>query len=100
LFSIVGVLEGKQTENGRNERNDRKSLSQSTQVAEAYDAAARIDKELTKSISDFFVSYNALQGRNSSRLGCMAGNELCVDQKGGIKATIQRVGSIHVLRQG
>jgi len=70
LGKVVGVLEGKQTENGKGERNDRiiavpidgKSRQPMTPVP-------RIDKELTKSISDCFVSYNALQGKKFVPLG-------------------------------
>jgi inorganic pyrophosphatase len=64
LGKIVGVLEGKQTENGRNERNDRIiAVPIDVKSRKPVMPAHRIDKEFTKSISDVFVSYNALQGK-------------------------------------
>jgi inorganic pyrophosphatase len=70
LGKIVGVLEGKQTENGRNERNDRIiAIPLEGKSRKPMAPAPRIDKTLEKGITDFFVSYNALQGKKFVPLG-------------------------------
>ena len=70
LGKIIGVLEGKETENGRNERNDRIiAIPLDGKSRKPMVPLPRVDKELTKAISDFFVSYTALQGKKFVPLG-------------------------------
>ena len=70
LGKIVAVLEGKQTEKGKTERNDRliavpvEGKSRKPMMPEP-----RVSNELKKAIGDFFVSYNALQGKKFVPLG-------------------------------
>jgi len=86
LGKIVGVLEGKQTEKGRNERNDRIiAIPIDGKSRKPMMPAPRIDKELTKSISDFFVSYNALQGKKFVPLGMHGRKRALQLVKSGIK---------------
>jgi inorganic pyrophosphatase len=70
LGRIIGALEGKQTEKGRNERNDRIiAIPIDGKSRKPMMPVPRVDKELTKAIADFFVSYNALQGKKFVPLG-------------------------------
>jgi inorganic pyrophosphatase len=70
LGKIIGVLEGKQTEKGRNERNDRiLAIPLDGKSRKPMMPAPRVDKALEKGITDFFVSYNALQGKKFVPLG-------------------------------
>jgi inorganic pyrophosphatase len=70
LGKIIGVLEGKQMEKGRNERNDRIiAIPLDGKSRKPMVPAPRVDKELEKGITDFFVSYNALQGKKFVPLG-------------------------------
>lgn len=70
LGKIVGVLEAKQTENGETERNDRLiAIPLDAKSREAMVPTPRFDKILAKAITDFFVSYNALQGKKFKSLG-------------------------------
>ena len=75
LGKIIGVLEGKQTENGRNERNDRIiAIPIDAKSRKPMMPVPRVDKELMKAISDFFVSYNALQRKKFVPLGMKGPN--------------------------
>src|SRR5258708_410296 len=75
LGKIVGVLEGKQTESGRNERNDRIiAIPIDRKSRKPLMPAPRIAKEFTKSISAFFVSYNARHDKKFAPLGILAPN--------------------------
>ncbi len=70
LGKIIGVLEGKQTEKGRNERNDRIiAIPLDGKSRKPMMPAPCVDKALEKGIIDFFVSYNALQGKKFLPLG-------------------------------
>jgi inorganic pyrophosphatase len=70
LGKIVGVLEGKQTENGRNARNDRiLAIPLDGKSRKPMTPAPRVDKALENAIVDFFVSYNSLQGKKFVPLG-------------------------------
>jgi inorganic pyrophosphatase len=70
LGKIIGVLEGKQTENGSSERNDRLiAIPLDGKSRKPMMPAPRIDKVLTKAITDFFVVYNSLQGKKFVPLG-------------------------------
>jgi inorganic pyrophosphatase len=70
LGKIIGVLEGKQTEKGRSERNDRiLAIPLDGKSRKPMMPAPRVDKALEKGIMDFFVSYNALQGKKFVPLG-------------------------------
>jgi inorganic pyrophosphatase len=70
LGKVIGVLEGKQTENGKNERNDRIiAVPLDAKSRKPMMPAPRVDKALGKAISDFFVSYNARQGKRFVPLG-------------------------------
>jgi inorganic pyrophosphatase len=63
-------LEGKQTEKGRNERNDRIiAIPLDGKSRKPMVPVPRVDKALEKGITDFFVSYNALQGKKFVPLG-------------------------------
>jgi inorganic pyrophosphatase len=70
LGKIIGVLEGKQTENGSSERNDRIiAVPLDVKSRTPMVPAPRFDKALAKAITDFFVSYNARQGKKFVPLG-------------------------------
>src|SRR5438270_11461970 len=70
LGKIVGVLEGKQSENGNTERNDRIiAIPVEGKSRKPMMPVPHVDKELTKAITEFFVSYNALQGKKFVPLG-------------------------------
>jgi inorganic pyrophosphatase len=91
LGKIIGVLEGKQTENGRNERNDRIiAIPLDGKSRKPMVPAPRIDKELAKAISDFFVSYNALQGKKFVPLGMHGRKRALQLVKSGIQQAKQK----------
>src|SRR5439155_27326921 len=70
LGKVVGVLEGKQIENGGSQRNDRIiALPLDGKSKEPMLPAPRFDKALAKAITEFFVSYNAMQGKKFTPLG-------------------------------
>jgi inorganic pyrophosphatase len=70
LGKIIGVLEGRQTEKGRSERNDRIiAVPLDVKSRKPMMPAPRVDKALEKGITDFFIAYNALQGKKFVPLG-------------------------------
>jgi inorganic pyrophosphatase len=70
LGKVIGVLEGKQMESGRNERNDRIiAIPLEAKSRKPMVPTPRVDRALEKGITDFFVSYNALQGKKFVPLG-------------------------------
>src|SRR3982074_1491789 len=88
LGKIIGVLEGKQTENGSSERNDRiiavpLDVKSRTRMV----PAPRFDNALAKAITDFFVSYNARQGKKFVPLG-LHGRKRALQL---VKSSMQRV---------
>jgi inorganic pyrophosphatase len=86
LGEIIGVLEGKQTENGRSERNDRIiAIPIDGKSRKPMIPVPRVDKELTKAITDFFVSYNALQGKKFVPLGMHGRSRALRLVKNGVK---------------
>jgi inorganic pyrophosphatase len=70
LVRIVGVLEAKQTQDGRTQRNDR--LIGVARASRAYGAIRSIKdvpRHLLDEIEHFFVSYNEERGRSFRPLG-------------------------------
>jgi inorganic pyrophosphatase len=68
---LVGIIEGRQTEGKKSERNDRLlAVSEySLQYADIKDAKD-LDNKLLKSLEDFFVNYHALDKETFKFLGC------------------------------
>src|SRR5690349_3901640 len=70
IGKVIGVLEGKQVENGRNERNDRIiAIPLDAKSRKPMMPAPRVDRALEKGIINFFVSYNELQQKKFVPLG-------------------------------
>ena len=70
LGKIIAVLEGKQMEHGKSERNDRIiAIPLEGKSRKPMMPAPRIDRALEKAITGFFVSYNTLQGKKFVPLG-------------------------------
>ena len=68
---IIGVIRAQQTDKGKTVENDRivaveRDCREFNQIAEFAD----LDKKLLKELEDFFVHYNALEGRKFKLLGC------------------------------
>jgi inorganic pyrophosphatase len=91
LGKVIGVLEGKQTEQGRNERNDRIiAIPLDGKSRKPMVPAPRVDKALEKGITDFFVSYNALQGKKFVPLGLHGRKRALQLVKSGIQQVKQK----------
>jgi inorganic pyrophosphatase len=73
---LIGIIEGKQSENGNSERNDRVlAVSEySLQYADVKDVKD-LDKKLLKSLEDFFVNYHALDKESFKLLACKGAKE-------------------------
>jgi inorganic pyrophosphatase len=61
---LLGVIEAKQTENGKTERNDRLiAASANSRTHEKLNALTDLDPVLLDEIEHFFVSYNEAKGK-------------------------------------
>ena len=61
---LLGVIEAKQTEKGKTQRNDRLlAVSCDSRTHEQIKSIADIDRVLLQEIEHFFVSYNAAKGK-------------------------------------
>jgi inorganic pyrophosphatase len=61
---LLGVIEAKQTEKGKTERNDRLiAVSANSRTHEQLKSLADLDPVLLHEIEHFFVSYNQVKGK-------------------------------------
>jgi len=70
---LLGVIEAEQTEKGKTERNDR-FIAIPIEVKSGNPPAGsiqRLESSLAKTITDFFVAYNKLQGKQFKALSCL-----------------------------
>lgn len=68
---LVGIIEGKQTEDGKTERNDRLlAVSELSMQYASIKDVKDIDKKILKSLEDFFVNYHALEKANFKMIAC------------------------------
>jgi inorganic pyrophosphatase len=64
LGKILAVMEGEQVEKGKKQRNDRIiALPLDAKSREPLRPAVHFDEALAKSLTEFFVTYNKLQGK-------------------------------------
>ncbi len=67
---LLGVIEAKQTEGGKTERNDRLiAVSANAETHREVKSLSDLDKKLVEQIEHFFVSYNAAKGKKFRPLG-------------------------------
>ncbi|HJT79589.1 MAG TPA: inorganic diphosphatase [Chthoniobacterales bacterium] len=67
---LIGVIEAKQTENGKTERNDRLiAVAAESHTHRGIKKLSDLDSTLIKEIEHFFVSYNASRGKKFTPLG-------------------------------
>jgi inorganic pyrophosphatase len=67
---LIGVLEAKQTQKGKTERNDRLVAVVETELnPPAFRSLAELDRHRLDEIEHFFVSYNEMEGRRFEPLG-------------------------------
>jgi inorganic pyrophosphatase len=70
LGRLLGVIEGKQVERGKANRNDRLVvIPVSAKSHEPVLPMRKLDKALASEITKFFVSYNQMQGKEFKPLG-------------------------------
>ena len=70
LGKIVAVMEGEQVEKGETQRNDRIiAIPLDARSREPVQPAVHFDEGLAKSLTEFFVTYNKLQGKEFRPLG-------------------------------
>ena len=70
LGEILDVLKGKQTENGKTERNDRIIVAPIDSVARTrMQPEIILNNDLRTEIGEFFVKYNDLQGKFFEMIG-------------------------------
>jgi inorganic pyrophosphatase len=70
LGKILAVMEGEQVEKGKKQRNDRIiALPLDAKSREPLRPAVHFDEALAKSLTEFFVTYNKLQGKEFRPLG-------------------------------
>ncbi len=68
---LVGIIEGKQTEDGKTERNDRLlAVSELSMQYHSIKDVKDIDKKILQSLEDFFVNYHALEKANFKMIAC------------------------------
>ena len=61
---LIGVIEAKQSENGKSERNDRLiGVAAKSHIHESLKSLKKVDSNLVDEIEHFFVSYNAARGK-------------------------------------
>ena len=67
---LLGVIEAEQTENGKTERNDRLIAVpvEAKSGKPPANALKRLEPELAQKITEFFVAYNKLQGKQFRKL--------------------------------
>ena len=82
---LLGVIEAKQTEKGKTERNDRLiAVSTDSRIHEKLKAITDLDPVLLDEIEHFFVSYNEVKGKKFKplrRLGSVQARNLVVRSK-------------------
>ena len=85
LCRLLGVIEAKQTEKGKTERNDRLiAVSTDSRTHERLKAITDLDPVLLDEIEHFFVSYNEVKGKKFKpvrRLGSAHARKLVVRSK-------------------
>jgi inorganic pyrophosphatase len=60
---LIGVIEGKQTEKGKSERNDRLlAVAESSHTHSDINSVNDLNKELLKELEQFLVNYHANDG--------------------------------------
>jgi inorganic pyrophosphatase len=69
---LLGVIEAEQTENGKTERNDRLVAVpvEAKTGRPSRGAVEHLESSLATRITEFFVTYNELQGKLFKTLGC------------------------------
>ena len=68
---LIGVIEGKQTEDGKSERNDRLlAVAESSHTHSDINSVKDLNKELLKEIEKFLVNYHANDGTEFKVLAC------------------------------
>ena len=67
---LLGVIKGEQTEKGETERNDRLiAVASKSKTHEGLKSLSDLDPKLVDEIEHFFVSYNAIRGKEFKPLG-------------------------------
>ena len=67
---LIGVIEAKQTEDGKTERNDRLiAVAAESHTDRGIKKLSDLDSTLVKEIEHFFVSYNASRGKKFKPIG-------------------------------
>lgn len=67
---LIGIIEANQSEDGKTERNDRLiAVAAKSHTHNGIKSFSHLDRNLTKEIEHFFVSYNAARGRQFKPLG-------------------------------
>jgi inorganic pyrophosphatase len=67
---VVGVIEGEQTEGGATGRNDRLlGVASASHLHEPVSRVEELNPRLVEQVSQFFVNYNALKGKEFKVLG-------------------------------
>lgn len=68
---LIGIIEGEQREDGKSERNDRLlAVSEHSMQYANVEDVKDLDKNLLKSLEDFFVNYHALEKATFKLLAC------------------------------
>jgi inorganic pyrophosphatase len=67
---LIGVIEARQTEDGKTERNDRLiAVAEESRTHREIDELADLPENLLHEIEHFFVSYNAAKGKQFEPIG-------------------------------
>ena len=67
---LIGVIEAKQTDDGKTLRNDRLiAVSKESHLHRAVHSIKDIDARLLDEIEEFFISYNTMKGEEFKPLG-------------------------------
>ncbi|MDQ6894427.1 MAG: inorganic diphosphatase [Acidobacteriota bacterium] len=67
---LIGVIEARQTEDGKTERNDRLiAVAEASRTHKAIEELADLPENLLHEIEHFFVSYNAAKGKQFEPIG-------------------------------
>jgi inorganic pyrophosphatase len=68
---LIGVIEGKQTEKGKSERNDRLlAVAESSHTHSDINSVNDLNKDLLKELEQFLVNYHANDGAEFKVLAC------------------------------
>ena len=87
LGQLIGALECEQTQDGKTERNDRLlAMPIDAKKREPMLPGITFDNRLTKAITEFFIKYNELQGKEFRVLGVYGAERALDIVKNGIKS--------------